>query len=171
MERGPLPEDVAASPDGEGGARNDNERVLRYVAKMTINPAIAAGVADHLGSVEPGKLADLVVWPVDSFAAKPSAVIKGGMIVWAPMGDPNASLPTPQPVYYRPMFGAYGGALASTRVTFLSQAAIDDGVPAPVLATALFARFASRDADDFANRVLSAMRREFGGHLERDVGQ
>lgn len=129
VERGPLPEDVAASPDGEGGARNDNERVLRYVAKMTINPAIAAGVADHLGSVEPGKLADLVVWPVDSFAAKPSAVIKGGMIVWAPMGDPNASLPTPQPVYYRPMFGAYGGALASTRVTFLSQAAIDDGVP------------------------------------------
>lgn len=121
VERGPLPEET-----GE----NDNERVLRYVAKMTINPAIAAGIADHVGSVEPGKLADLVVWPIDSFAAKPSLVIKGGMIVWAPMGDPNASLPTPQPVYYRPMFGAYGGALASTRVTFLSQAAIDAGVPA-----------------------------------------
>lgn len=129
IERGPLPEDVAASPDGDGGARNDNERVLRYVAKMTINPAIAAGIADHLGSVEPGKLADLVVWPVDSFAAKPSLVIKGGMIVWAPMGDPNASLPTPQPVIYRPMFGAFGGALQSTRVTFLSAAAIEAGVP------------------------------------------
>ncbi|EFV90356.1 urease subunit alpha [Dietzia cinnamea P4] len=129
VERGPLPEDVAASPDGHGGARNDNERVLRYVAKMTINPAIAAGIADHLGSIEPGKLADLVVWPVESFAAKPSLVIKGGMIVWAPMGDPNASLPTPQPVIYRPMFGAYGGALQSTRVTFLSAAAIEAGVP------------------------------------------
>ncbi|GLB63375.1 urease subunit alpha [Dietzia sp. NCCP-2495] len=129
LERGPLPEDVAASPDGAGGARNDNERVLRYLAKMTINPAIAAGVAEHLGSVEPGKLADLVVWPVDSFAAKPSAVIKGGMIVWAPMGDPNASLPTPEPVLYRPMFGAYGRALQATRVTFLSAAAIEAGVP------------------------------------------
>ncbi|MDO8395484.1 MAG: urease subunit alpha [Dietzia sp.] len=120
VERGPLPED---------SDRNDNERVLRYVAKMTINPAIAAGIADHLGSIEPGKLADLVVWPVDSFAAKPSLIIKGGMIVWAPMGDPNASLPTPQPVIYRPMFGAYGGALQSTRVTFLSAAAIEAGVP------------------------------------------
>ena len=120
VERGPLPED---------NDRNDNERVLRYVAKMTINPAIAAGIADHLGSIEPGKLADLVVWPVDSFAAKPSLVIKGGMIVWAPMGDPNASLPTPQPVIYRPMFGAHGGALQSTRVTFLSAAAIEAGVP------------------------------------------
>jgi urease alpha subunit len=120
VERGPLPEDSNG---------NDNERVLRYVAKMTINPAIAAGIADHLGSIEPGKLADLVVWPVDSFAAKPSLVIKGGMIVWAPMGDPNASLPTPQPVIYRPMFGAYGGAMQSTRVTFLSAAAIEAGVP------------------------------------------
>ncbi|WP_194861717.1 urease subunit alpha [Dietzia sp. SYD-A1] len=120
VERGPLPED---------GDRNDNERVLRYVAKMTINPAIAAGISDHLGSIEPGKLADLVVWPVESFAAKPSLVIKGGMIVWAPMGDPNASLPTPQPVIYRPMFGAYGGAMQSTRVTFLSAAAIEAGVP------------------------------------------
>ncbi|WP_440220184.1 urease subunit alpha [Dietzia sp. MNB45] len=129
VERGPLPEDVEASPDGDGGARNDNERALRYVAKMTINPAIAAGIADHLGSIEPGKLADLVLWPVDSFAAKPSLIIKGGMIVWAPMGDPNASLPTPQPVIYRPMFGAYGGALQSTRVTFLSAAAIEAGVP------------------------------------------
>ena len=129
IERGPLPEDVAASPDGAGGALDDDERVLRYVAKMTINPAIAAGIAEHLGSIEPGKMADLVVWPASSFAAKPSAVVKGGMIAWAPMGDPNASLPTPQPVFYRPMFGALGGARPATRVTFLSAAAIDDGVP------------------------------------------
>ena len=121
IERGPLPEETDDS---------DNERVLRYTAKMTINPAIAAGISDYVGSIEPGKLADIVIWPADSFAAKPKLVIKGGAIVWAPMGDPNASLPTPQPVIYRPMFGAYGKALTSTRVTFMSQAAIDDGVPA-----------------------------------------
>ncbi|ANI94093.1 urease subunit alpha [Dietzia timorensis] len=121
VERGPLPED---NDDG-----SDNERVLRYAAKMTINPAIAAGISEHVGSIEPGKLADIVIWPADSFAAKPKLVIKGGAIVWAPMGDPNASLPTPQPVIYRPMFGAYGKALTSTRVTFMSQAAIDDGIP------------------------------------------
>lgn len=121
LERGPLPEETDDS---------DNERVLRYAAKMTINPAIAAGISDYVGSIEPGKIADIVIWPSDSFAAKPKLVIKGGAIVWAPMGDPNASLPTPQPVLYRPMFGAYGKALTSTRVTFLSQAAIDDGVPA-----------------------------------------
>lgn len=129
LERGPLPEDVAASPDGAGGARNDNERVLRYVAKMTCNPAIAAGVDGHVGSVAPGRLADLVLWPVDAFAAKPDVVLKGGMIVWAPMGDPNASLPTPEPVLYRPMFGALGGAVHATRLTFVSAAALAAGVP------------------------------------------
>ena len=124
-QRGPLPED--AGPDGT--ACNDNYRVLRYVAKMTINPALVSGTADHIGSIEPGKLADIVLWPIDSFAAKPTMVIKGGMICWSVMGDPNASLPTPQPVYYRPMFGAFGKAAAATRVTFMSQQAIQDGVP------------------------------------------
>ncbi|GAA2117065.1 urease subunit alpha [Kitasatospora saccharophila] len=110
--------------------RNDNLRVLRYLAKLTINPALASGTADHIGSLEPGKLADIVLWPIHSFAAKPKMVIKGGMIGWALMGDPNASLPTPQPVYYRPMFGQYGRARQATRVTFMSQAAVDLGVPA-----------------------------------------
>ncbi|CAM5652320.1 urease subunit alpha 1 [Streptomyces avidinii] len=109
--------------------RNDNFRALRYLAKITINPAIASGTADHIGSLEPGKLADIVLWPIGSFAAKPKMVIKGGLINWALMGDPNASLPTPQPVYYRPMFGAYGKARQATRVSFMSQAAIDLGVP------------------------------------------
>ncbi|WAL75952.1 urease subunit alpha [Kitasatospora sp. YST-16] len=110
--------------------RHDNFRVLRYLAKLTINPAVASGTADHIGSLEPGKLADIVLWPINSFAAKPKMVIKGGMINWALMGDPNASLPTPQPVYYRPMFGQYGRARQATRVSFMSQAAVDLGVPA-----------------------------------------
>jgi urease subunit alpha len=118
--RGPLPEDA----DG-----NDNFRVLRYLAKVTINPAIAHGISDYVGSIEPGKMADIVLWPIDSFAAKPKMVIKGGLINWAVMGDPNASLPTPQPVYYRPMFGAFGPTLQKTRATFMSRASIEKGVP------------------------------------------
>ncbi|WP_029145829.1 urease subunit alpha [Microbacterium luticocti] len=118
--RGPLPEDAPG---------NDNFRVLRYLAKVTINPAITHGMSDYIGSLEPGKIADIVLWPVDTFAAKPKMVIKGGLINWALMGDPNASLPTPQPVYYRPMFGALGAAQAATRVTFMSKASIDAGVP------------------------------------------
>lgn len=118
--RGPLPE------DSEG---HDNFRVLRYLAKVTINPAIAQGVSDYIGSLEAGKIADIVLWNVDSFAVKPRMVIKGGFINWAVMGDPNASLPTPQPVLYRPMWGGYGKARQSTRVSFMSQAAIDLGVP------------------------------------------
>lgn len=118
--RGKLPEDA------EG---NDNFRVLRYLAKVTINPAITHGISDYVGSIAKGKMADIVLWPINSFGAKPKMVIKGGMIAWALMGDPNASLPTPQPVYYRPMFGAYGQALAKTRATFMSQAAIEKGVP------------------------------------------
>jgi len=119
VSRGKLPED---SPD------NDNFRVLRYVAKITINPAIAQGVSHVLGSVEVGKMADLVLWDPRFFGAKPKMVIKGGMINWAAMGDPNASLPTPQPVYYRPMFGAFGKTMQDTCVTFVSQAALEDGV-------------------------------------------
>ncbi|ALC26143.1 urease subunit alpha [Streptomyces bacillaris] len=110
-------------------ARNDNQRVLRYLAKVTINPAIATGIADHVGSIEKGKIADIVLWPIHSFGAKPKMVIKGGIISWAQMGDPNASLPTPQPVIYRPMFGQYGKAQQATHVTFMSQAGIAAGVP------------------------------------------
>ncbi|MFI9602049.1 urease subunit alpha [Streptomyces sp. NPDC052043] len=113
----------------EDSSRNDNARVLRYLAKLTINPAIAVGAADVIGSLEPGKLADIVLWPINSFAAKPKMVIKGGMVNWALMGDPNASLPTPQPVYYRPMFGTHGRARQRTSVTFMSQASIAAGVP------------------------------------------
>ena len=114
VQRGALPEDTA---------RNDNFRVKRYVAKYTINPAVTHGVARHVGSVEVGKLADLVLWRPAFFGAKPSLIIKGGMIASAPMGDANASIPTPQPVHYRPMFGAFGRALERTSVTFVSEAA------------------------------------------------
>jgi urease subunit alpha len=107
------------------GVRRDNGRVKRYVAKYTINPAITHGIAHLVGSVEPGKLADLVVWSPAFFGVKPALVVKGGMIALAPMGDPNASIPTPQPVHYRPMFGSVGRALA-TSVTFVSQAALDE---------------------------------------------
>nr|WP_269844840.1 urease subunit alpha [Salinibacterium hongtaonis] len=119
-QRGKLPED---SPD------NDNFRVLRFLAKVTINPAIAQGVSDYIGSLEVGKVADIVLWPVDSFAIKPKLIVKGGLVNWSLMGDPNASLPTPQPVYYRPGFGGFGKAQRSTRITFMSQAAIAKGVP------------------------------------------
>jgi urease subunit alpha len=115
VQRGALPED---------SARNDNFRAKRYVAKYTINPALTHGVADVVGSVEVGKLADLVLWRPAFFGVKPSLIVKSGMIVAAPMGDANASIPTPQPVHYRPMFGAFGGALARTSVTFVSQAAL-----------------------------------------------
>ena len=103
---------------------HDNFRVKRYIAKYTINPAITHGIAHEVGSIEVGKLADIVLWKPAFFGAKPAVIIKGGMIVAAPMGDPNASIPTPQPVHYRPMFGALGGARAATSVTFVSQAAL-----------------------------------------------
>jgi len=107
---------------------NDNFRAKRYIAKYTINPAITHGISHEVGSVEVGKLADLVLWKPKFFGAKPSLIIKGGMIVAAPMGDPNASIPTPQPVHYRKMFGALGAARLNTRMTFLSRASIDNGI-------------------------------------------
>ncbi len=109
-------------------ARHDNLRARRYIAKYTINPAIAHGISHEVGSVEVGKLADLVLWKPAFFGTKPSLIIKGGMIAAAPMGDPNASIPTPQPVHYRPMFGALGLARSSTRMTFLSQAGDAAGI-------------------------------------------
>ena len=107
-----------------GDGRADNHRVKRYIAKYTINPAIAHGVSRHIGSVEQGKMADLVLWSPAFFGVKPDMVIKGGTIIAAQMGDPNASIPTPQPVHYRPMFGAFGKALTSTSLVFVSKAAI-----------------------------------------------
>ncbi|MCK5885347.1 MAG: urease subunit alpha, partial [Alcanivorax sp.] len=107
---------------------NDNERIKRYIAKYTINPAIAHGISHEVGSIETGKLADLVLWKPAFFGAKPAVIIKGGLIAAAPMGDPNASIPTPQPVHYRPMFGTMGRACSSTSMIFMSQAAIDANV-------------------------------------------
>ena len=118
-QRGALPGD---------GARNDNFRAKRYIAKLTINPARAQGIAHEVGSIETGKWADLVFWRPAFFGVKPSLVMKGGFIAAAAMGDANASIPTPQPVHYRPMFGSYGGALARTSLSFVSQAALASGV-------------------------------------------
>ncbi|MDP9053565.1 MAG: urease subunit alpha [Acidobacteriota bacterium] len=121
LQRGPLPGDSEFS---------DNLRARRYVAKYTINPALTHGISSTVGSIEPGKLADLVLWKPAFFGTKPELVIKGGLIAWSVMGDANASIPTPQPVIYRPMFGAFGHAPCSTAVTFTSRAALEAGVPA-----------------------------------------
>jgi urease subunit alpha len=115
QQRGALP----------GDSTDDNLRIKRYIAKYTINPAIAQGVADHVGSLEVGKLADLVLWHPAWFGAKPTIVVKGGMIAWAQMGDANASIPTPQPVRMRPMFGAMGRAAAASSLAFVSRAATE----------------------------------------------
>ena len=120
VQRGALPED---------SARNDNLRAKRYVAKYTINPAIAHGISHEVGSIEPGKWADIVIWKPAFFGVKPFCILKGGSIALAAMGDPNASIPTPQPVHYRPMFGAFGGSNAKSSLTFVSQAAYDAGMP------------------------------------------
>ncbi|AFZ13403.1 urease [Crinalium epipsammum PCC 9333] len=111
------------------GEKADNFRVKRYVAKYTINPAITHGIANYVGSVEVGKLADLCLWRPAFFGVKPELVIKGGMIAWSQMGDANASIPTPQPVHMRPMFGSFGGAISATSLTFVSQAALDRDIP------------------------------------------
>jgi urease subunit alpha len=120
-QRGSLPEDTA---------EHDNFRVKRYIAKYTLNPAITHGISQHVGSVEVGKRADLVLWKPAFFGVKPSLILLGGMIAAAPMGDPNASIPTPQPVHYRPMFGALGAACSANTVTFVSQAASETGLAA-----------------------------------------
>ncbi len=122
-----LQRGLLTSPDAPN-ATHDNFRAKRYVAKYTINPAITHGIAAHVGSIEVGKLADLCLWKPAFFGVKPELVIKGGMIAWGQMGDANASIPTPQPVHMRPMFGSYGGAISSTSLTFLSQAAIEAGI-------------------------------------------
>ncbi len=128
-QRGPL------APDTE---ENDNFRAKRYIAKYTINPAISHGISHEVGSIEAGKLADLVLWKPAFFGIKPAMILKSGMIAAAPMGDANASIPTPQPVYYRPMFGALGKAASRTSMTFISQAALDNKVPEKLGLTRLF---------------------------------
>jgi len=120
VQRGPLAGD---------SARNDNHRAKRYVAKYTINPALTHGMASEIGSIEPGKLADLVLWKPAFFGVKPEMVVKGGFIAWSVMGDPNASIPTPQPVLYRPMFGSFGLATKATSITFISEAALSTALP------------------------------------------
>jgi urease subunit alpha len=120
VQRGPLTGD---------STRSDNQRAKRYVAKYTINPAVAHGISHLVGSIEPGKLADLVLWKPSLFGVKPELVIKGGFIAWGAMGDANASIPTPQPVLYRPMFGSFGKAIGPSGITFVSQAALDRGIP------------------------------------------
>lgn len=131
VQRGHLfPSPSARGVGGEGSEGSDpadNFRIKRYLAKYTINPAITHGISHWVGSLEVGKLADIVLWRPAFFGVKPSLIVKGGFIVAAPMGDPNASIPTPQPVHYRPMFGAFGGALAATCLTFVSQAALHSG--------------------------------------------
>jgi len=119
VQRGKLPGDTD---------RHDNARVKRYIAKLSINPAIAHGISHEVGSIEVGKWADLVIWKPAFFGVKPAAILKGGFIAMAAMGDPNASIPTPQPVHYRPMFGSYGGALAQGSLTFVSQAGLAAGI-------------------------------------------
>ena len=120
---------VQRGPMAGDDTQSDNTRIKRYIAKYTINPAITMGVSHEVGSIEAGKLADLVFWKPAFFGTKPSLILKGGLIAYAPMGDPNASIPTPQPVHYRPMFGAIGKAAHRTSILFLSKAAIDKGVP------------------------------------------
>jgi urease subunit alpha len=121
VQRGPL------SPDS---SQNDNFRAKRYIAKYTINPAITHGIANHVGSIEEGKIADICLWKPAFFGVKPQIVVKGGLIAYAQMGDPNASIPTPQPVHMRPMFGAFGGAISKTSFTFVSQVAQESGLAA-----------------------------------------
>lgn len=142
LQRGPLAED---------SAQNDNVRARRYVAKYTINPAITHGIADHVGSIEVGKLADLCLWQPAFFGVKPEMVIKGGTIAWAQMGDANASIPTPQPIHGRPMFGSFGGARTATSLTFVSQAALENeistqiGLQKPTVAVSGTRRLSKRD--------------------------
>ncbi|MGQ4648022.1 urease subunit alpha [Lyngbya aestuarii] len=142
VQRGPLDTD---------SENHDNFRAKRYIAKYTINPAITHGIAEHVGSVEEGKLADLCLWRPAFFGVKPEIVIKGGAIAWAQMGDANASIPTPQPVHMRPMFGSFGGAIAATSLTFVSKVALEQEIPAqiglqkPAVAVSNTRRLSKRD--------------------------
>lgn len=146
-QRGRLSEDSGSS----GGGRNDNTRAKRYVAKYTINPAITHGIANYVGSIEVGKIADLCLWRPGLFGVKPELVLKGGMIAWAQMGDANASIPTPQPVHMRPMFASFGGARHATSLTFVSQAALKKDIgdrlklQRPVVAVSNIRQLTKRD--------------------------
>jgi urease subunit alpha len=128
VQRGALSAQHAGTLPGDSSG-NDNSRAKRYVAKYTINPAITHGMAAEIGSIEPGKLADLVLWKPAFFGVKPEMIVKGGFIAWSAMGDPNASIPTPQPVMYRPMFGSFGAATAATSISFISEASLNAGIP------------------------------------------
>ncbi|ANK81982.1 MAG: urease subunit alpha [Rhizobiales bacterium NRL2] len=157
-QRGPLPEERGD---------NDNFRVRRYIAKYTINPAIAHGMSAHIGSVEPGKLADLVLWSPAFFGVKPDLILKSGTIAAAQMGDPNASIPTPQPVHYRPMFGSYGRSLTESSVTFVSKAALDAGIGGSLgLAKRLLAVENVRGGIGKKSMVLNGMTPEIDVHPE-----
>jgi urease subunit alpha len=127
LQRGKLQGAQAGGVAGDSD-RHDNFRAKRYIAKYTINPAISHGIGHEVGSIEPGKWADLVVWKPAFFGVKPALILKGGFIAMAAMGDPNASIPTPQPVHYRPMFGSFGGAIAKGSLTFVSQAGLQAGI-------------------------------------------
>ena len=129
LQRGALQPDTRLGGLPCDSSRNDNSRVKRYIAKYTINPAIAHGISHEVGSIEEGKWADLVLWRPAFFGVKPSLILKGGFIAAAAMGDPNASIPTPQPVHYRPMFGSFGGALHAGSLTFMSQSALAADLP------------------------------------------
>jgi urease subunit alpha len=128
VQRGALSAQQGGTLPGDSNG-NDNSRAKRYIAKYTINPAITHGMAAEIGSIEPGKLADLVLWKPAFFGVKPELIVKGGFIAWSAMGDPNASIPTPQPVLYRPMFGSFGAAIAPTSITFLSAASLNAELP------------------------------------------
>jgi len=157
-QRGRLPEETGD---------NDNFRVKRYIAKYTINPAIAHGMSEHIGSVEVGKLADLVLWSPAFFGVKPDMVIKMGTIAAAQMGDPNASIPTPQPVHYRPMFGAFGKSLTESSVSFVSKAALDAGIGASLgLSKSLLAVSNTRGGISKASMVLNDATPEIDVHPE-----
>ncbi|MBA4110513.1 MAG: urease subunit alpha [Leptothrix sp. (in: Bacteria)] len=165
-QRGALPGD---------SERNDNTRVKRYVAKYTINPALSHGIAHEVGSIEVGKWADLVVWKPGFFGIKPSLILKGGFIASAAMGDPSASIPTPQPVHYRPMFGAFGGALAQGSLTFMSQASIDAGMPGQYglkkQAVAVRGNRSVKKADMIHNHYLPVMEIDAQTYQVRADGQ
>ena len=165
QQRGWLAPTPGRSGTVEADSRNDNFRIKRYIAKYTINPAIAHGIAHEIGSIEVGKWADLVLWKPAFFGVKPALILKGGMIAAAQMGDPNASIPTPQPVHYRPMFGAYGGAIAKTSLTFVSQAGLAAGIGARF---GLQKRLVAAKGCRTANKAAMVLN-DYAPHMEIDA--